>query len=423
MIGSRMINVCLFEDEENKKIEPVTYLKPAYSLLLGIDTLFDKVNRYFGWGNISLHCREVLKPLVKKAYPNIIVNNINTGSPCLFLNSRLVMTSELAEFLLANKGQYDHLYLYKGNIAAAYLKGGNLSIIKKALDEGCPNTEILFAKLRPKCVAKELDDIVMIQTLPDLIEQNTSILEKDFEYYNQPGIIKGEMAPFASLYNENNIYIGRNTNIEDFVTLDATKGPIYIEEDVVIQAGSRLEGPLFIGKGSHVLGARVRSSSIGAYSKVGGEVSMTIIQGYSNKAHEGFLGHSFVGEWVNMGAGTTTSNLKSTYGSARFKVGGGDQEASDIFLGTVFGDHVKTGIGTLLNCGTVLGYGSVVFNSKVHDTSLNPFTWGEAGDYQQVKIEKFLETASKVMARRGKVLTDDEHAVIEQLYKKVSTSQ
>lgn len=411
-----MINVCLFEDEGTQQLDPVTFLKPAYGLLLGIDTLFDKVNRYFGWGNVSLQCREALKPLVKKQYPNVIVNNINTGAPCLFLNSRLVMTESLAQFLIANKGQYDHLYLHKGDIAAAYLKGDNLSLMKAALDQGIPNPKDLFAQLRPNCVAKELDDIMMIQSLPDLIDKNIDVLHQDFEYHNQPGIIKGEIAPFASLYNENNIFIGNNTHIEDFVTLDATKGPIYLDEDIVVQSGSRLEGPLFVGKGSHVLGARLKQSSIGPHSKVGGEISASIIQGYSNKAHDGFLGHSYVGEWVNLGAGTTTSNLKSTYSKARFNFGPHEQESEDIFLGTIFGDHVKTGIGTLLNCGSIMGYGSILFDANLHDVHLPPFTWGRSNAYERVKIDKFLETAAAMMDRRGQSLSDDECAVIETVY-------
>lgn len=412
-----MINVCLFEDEGNQDIAPVTFLKPAYSLLVGIDTLYDKVQRYFGWGNISLHCRATLKPLVKKQYPDIIVNHINTGSPCLFLNSRLIMTPKLATFLLENKGQYDHLYLHKGDIAAAYLKGENLLVMKEALDNGLPNSSDLFTALRPKCVAKELDDVILIQQIPDLIDKNSIVLRTDFDFYNQPGIIKGEMAPFASLYNENNIYIGENTRVEDFVTLDASNGPIYIEEDVRIQSGSRLEGPVYIGKGCNIHGARIKEASIGPFSKIGGEVSHTIVQGYSNKAHEGFLGHSFVGEWVNLGAGTTTSNLKSTYGKSRFKVGDKEQFSTDIFLGSIFGDHVKTGVGTLLNCGSILGFGSMLFDANLHDINLMPFTWGGKGVYEKVRIEKFLETASAMMARRNKALSDDVCAVIEVLYR------
>lgn len=410
-----MINICVFEDNGFERLQPLTYARPVYDLRIGATTLFDKIFRYFDYGNVSLHCRPFLKNLVKRTHPGIVVNKINTGSPCLFINGRVILTERLFDIFSQNANQYDLLFTYQGQVVAAYLRGKCLDYMKETLTT-TPASEDLIKYLRPKCVSKELDDIDMVSNLWDLVTLNGGAMVQDFEFEDVPGIIKGDVKPFASIYNENSVYVGKGSRIEDYVVINAESGPVYIEEDVVIKSGSYLEGPIYIGRGSFVLGARLKNTSVGKQCKVGGEISNSVLLDYSNKAHDGFLGDSYVGEWVNLGALTTTSNLKNTYGPVKLETELGDIQSDQIFLGAIIADHVKTGIGTLLNTGTVISFGSSIFGSEFHSKYIKPFSWGRPGKYDNYKLDAFFITAERVMARRGYELLDLDRDVFTLLH-------
>jgi UDP-N-acetylglucosamine diphosphorylase/glucosamine-1-phosphate N-acetyltransferase len=165
-------------------------------------------------------------------------------------------------------------------------------------------------------------------------------------------------------------------------------------------------GPLYVGAGSTVTTDRIAASSIGDTCKVHGEVSNTIFLGHANKGHDGFVGHSMLGRWVNLGAGTITSNLKNTYGTVQLWTPDGVRETGLQFLGTLFGDHAKTGIGLTLTTGTVLGAGANVFGSAMPPKAVAPFSWGEAGAFADYRADKFLDVAARMMARRHVRLTE-----------------
>jgi UDP-N-acetylglucosamine diphosphorylase/glucosamine-1-phosphate N-acetyltransferase len=173
-----------------------------------------------------------------------------------------------------------------------------------------------------------------------------------------------------------------------------------------VHAFTRLVGPCYIGRHSTVLGDRIGISSIGDHCKVRGEMSNTIMLGYANKGHDGFVGHSYMGRWVNLGAGTITSNLKNTYGPVTLWTPSGLRDTKMQFLGTLFGDHAKTGIGTCLTTGTVLGAGANVYGVQAPPKAVPPFAWGSAPPYGVYRLDKFLEVAERVMARRQVNLTD-----------------
>ena len=197
-----------------------------------------------------------------------------------------------------------------------------------------------------------------------------------------------------------------DAEIEPHVVFDTSGGPIFIDRGAHIRAFTRIAGPCYIGADSTVVGGDILACSIGPVSKIRGEISGSIVLGYSNKGHEGFVGNSYLGQWVNLGAGTTTSNLKNTYGPVALWTPSGVRATGMQFLGTLFGDHVKTGIGTMLTTGTVLGAGANVFGTQMPPKAVAPFSWGEREPYELYKIEKFLSSAEKVMARRQVVLTD-----------------
>ena len=411
-----MLNICVFEDKGYVNLEPLVFLRPAYDLLLGINTLLQKIVNYYPHSNITLHCRNYLKNNVKISYPNMIVNNINTATPGLFINGRVVMNDDFYNYLAKIDTNYDTLYSFKGTVVALYLKEDSLAKMKQFLELGNPDNKELFSFFREKCLCKELDNIKVLNYLWDLVNLNENVLEEDFKFLNKGGIIKGNIHPYVAMHNESNIFIDKNTVVEDFVVLNANKGPIYIEENVVIEAHTRLEGPLYIGKNSAVLGGKIKASSIGPVCKVGGEISNSVFYKHSNKAHTGFIGHSYIGEWVNLGANTTNSNLKNTYGTVTLDNGREKIDTHQLFLGTFIGDCVKTGINTVLNTGTIIGYGSSLFGAQLHPKYVAPFSFGETGKYQKQILSKFFETSERVMKRRNKYLRESEKAVIKWLY-------
>jgi len=186
--------------------------------------------------------------------------------------------------------------------------------------------------------------------------------------------------------------------VEPGSIFDVRAGAIVLEEGVRVYSGARLEGPLFVGVNTTLLGGAIRHSSIGPHCRVHGEVASTVFLGYANKSHDGFIGHSVLGQWVNLGAGTITSNLKNTYGEVRLELPGERLATGRMNLGTLFGDHAKTGIGTLLSTGTIIGTGAQVIQAAP-PRFIPPFSWGEAGK-QRVECEGFITIAKRVMPRR-----------------------
>ena len=208
------------------------------------------------------------------------------------------------------------------------------------------------------------------------------------------------LPPGAILVGEHPVYIEQGADVEPAVCLDTSAGPILVRAGSHIHAFTRLVGPLYVGEGSSVTADRVAASSIGDTCKVHGELSNSIFTGHANKGHDGFVGHSILGRWVNLGAGTITSNLKNTYGTVQLWTPDGIRETGLQFLGTLFGDHAKTGIGLTLTTGTVLGAGANVYGSQMPPKAVAPFAWGEAGRFAEYRADKFLDVAERMMGRR-----------------------
>lgn len=204
----------------------------------------------------------------------------------------------------------------------------------------------------------------------------------------------------------------RTASVEPHVVFDVRKGPIVLEADSVVRAGTRLEGPLYVGPHSWLLGGAIRHSAIGPHCRVHGEVSGSVFLGYANKSHDGFVGHSVVGQWANLGAGTITSNLKNTYGPIRLDGPNGRMETGRSLLGSLIGDHAKTGIGTLLATGTVIGAGANVLAGKL-PRYIRPFFWDQR---DHLTLDGFLTIARRVMPRRGVEVTAEVEASLASLH-------
>jgi hypothetical protein len=201
--------------------------------------------------------------------------------------------------------------------------------------------------------------------------------------------------------------------VEPGVVFDVRAGAVVIEQHAYVKHGTRLEGPVVIGPGTEVLGGTIAHSAIGPRCKVRGEIVGSVFTGYANKAHDGFLGHSVVGRWVNLGAGTTTSNLKNTYGGVRVDLGTEHVETGRQLLGTVFGDHSKTAIGTHLDTGTLVGVGANVFGWARPPKFVRPFAWGADATMRR---EGFLDIAARVMPRRKVEFTDAVRDALGRIY-------
>jgi UDP-N-acetylglucosamine diphosphorylase/glucosamine-1-phosphate N-acetyltransferase len=212
--------------------------------------------------------------------------------------------------------------------------------------------------------------------------------------------------------------LGDNVKIEPGVVFDTSDGPIRVDDDVEIRAFTRLQGPAYVGPHSRLLGGSFERISTGPFSYLRGEVADTVVLGYSNKAHDGHLGHGYLGRWVNLGALTTNSDLKNNYGPVRVWTPAGVRDSGQSKVGCFLGDHVKTGIGMQLGTGTVVGAGANLYGTAMPPSYVPPFSWGAGGDLGEYRLPEFLATAGTVMARRGVDLDERGRRYLESCWRK-----
>lgn len=263
----------------------------------------------------------------------------------------------------------------------------------------------------PQAQAVEVEG-VLLRGVHDLVPALEPLLREDLK------AMLGESDPIPKA----SIVIGdpaavtlRDAVVEPGVVFDTTNGPVVLESGVEVKHGTRLDGPLWVGANTRLVGGPIRGCAIGPWCVVRGEVSSTAFLGYANKSHEGFVGHTIVGRWVNLGAGTTTSNLKNTYGTVRLAVGGAAIETGHQFLGSLIGDHAKTAIGTLLGAGTVVGAGANVFEGVRAPKYIAPFAWGGTGPARSTR-DGFLATSARVLPRRHVAVDDAMRAYLGRIY-------
>jgi UDP-N-acetylglucosamine diphosphorylase/glucosamine-1-phosphate N-acetyltransferase len=211
---------------------------------------------------------------------------------------------------------------------------------------------------------------------------------------------------------EQRAFVERGAFVEPYVVIDTTDGPVLIRDGARVAAFTRLVGPCVIGEHVQVGGGKVKNCSIGEHSRVHGEISGTIFIGHTNKGHDGFIGDSVFGRWVNTGAGSITSNLKNSYGEVTLWTPRGSEKTGLTFLGSLVGDHAKLGIGTRLTTGCVVGAGANVFGSEMPPKFVPPFAWGDVPPFEDFALDKFLEVAERVMHRRGVTLSANERATL-----------
>jgi UDP-N-acetylglucosamine diphosphorylase/glucosamine-1-phosphate N-acetyltransferase len=408
-------NLCIFEDDRYVKFLPLAYTRPVYDLRCGVFLLKDKILHELNPEHTIQHVRHYLVAIVKQWQPRMSVNTIDAET-CLFVNGR-VMVDDTFRGLLKNVGNRDVVMLVDDIVVLARVSGPTLAKIARNLEH--PLTANDFDSL-----PKEQVQCNLFQYHWDLVHYNQQEIERDLAFLKRTDFVEKKKPDF-SLYrgvhfiNEENIFIDDGAVIKPGVVLDAEEGPILIGKDVKLFPNSTIIGPVSIGEKSMVkTGAFIYdATTIGPLCKVGGEIEASIIWGYSNKQHMGFLGHAYLGPWVNLGADTNNSDLKNNYGTVKVHVDGKDVDTGLQFVGLTMADHAKSGIDTMFNTGTVVGACCNIFGAGYQPKYVPSFTWGGTGEGMVTyQLEQSLKVAQRVMARRKVALTDVEANVLKKVF-------
>lgn len=389
-------NIILFDDDNWEGLLPLTFTRPICELRVGILTIREKWEKHLD-ANGSFITQDFLseKYPIHIADDNIIINSTVLPTPKLLKLIKQLGTNEAIlegdELLAARltRDQFDSLIDDKG---ITELEGIDVS----------NDTDLIRRVLRPN----------------DLFTHNDVELRNDFALLTN-GRQSARISDTNTVIEPLQIFLEEGASVECAI-LNASTGPIYVGKDATIMEGSIVRGALAMCEGAVLkLGTKIYgASTIGPFSKVGGEINNSILTGYSNKGHEGFLGNSVLGEWCNLGADTNTSNLKNNYDEVklwsyedqRFKKTGLQ------FCGLIMGDHSKTGINTMFNTGTVVGVNANIFGSGYPRNYIPSYAWGGASGFKTYLINKSLETAEKVMARRNVPLTDQDKTILEHIF-------
>jgi UDP-N-acetylglucosamine diphosphorylase / glucose-1-phosphate thymidylyltransferase / UDP-N-acetylgalactosamine diphosphorylase / glucosamine-1-phosphate N-acetyltransferase / galactosamine-1-phosphate N-acetyltransferase len=395
------MNIGLFEDSGYLRLLPLTWLRACFELRCGRDRLADKVRTLLHSPIARLWLRESIQDVVAERFA---LDPVQPDMDWCLLNARALLTTPV---LLPAPGK---AWRQNGNLIAAGVARANLEPLTPGffLDADAVNHWL------ERFQVETPPESVRLITYPwDLVLENEAELRRQCQ---EGGVQDGTVYAGAHLVQPGQIHIARGARVKPGVVLDAEEGPIHIAENVLIQPNAVLEGPCYVGPGSVVRpGAALRAgTSLGPVCKVGGEVVSTIIQGYTSKQHDGFLGHSYVGEWVNLGADTVTSDLKNTYGTIRVSINGVGVESGQQFVGCFIGDHAKTAIGTVLPTGGVIGVASNVFTTAGVPKFVPSFAWLTDSGMANYRVDKAVQIARVVMGRRDVELSDAEQRLLEQ---------
>lgn len=386
------MSIILFDSEAREHLLPLTFTRPIADLRIGILTIREKWEKY-----LNEKSSTITVDYLSKLFPaqieetNLLINaTICPDADLLAAINKL----ETNEALVAGE---DILVIKADRNTTESFASGNLSGFGK----------------------KPYDAEVATVTRPwDIFKKNKEELEKDFKL-----ITKGRQSlPVSSsntIIGTGEIFLEESAKVEASI-LNTTSGPIYIGKDAEIMEGSMVRGPLALCEHSALkLGTKIYGpTTVGPHSKVGGEVNNSVIIGYSNKGHDGFLGNSVLGEWVNIGADSNNSNLKNNYDEVRLWNYRAERfEKTGLqFCGLIMGDHSKCGINTMFNTGTVVGVSANVFGAGFPRNFIPSYSWGGAAGFTEYKFEKAMETSERMMERRGITLDENGREMLKTVY-------
>lgn len=383
-----MARLFIFDDRGARRWAPFTLTRPAGELIHGCLSLRERSEHVLG---LSCHGHVTRTALAgfdePEAAPTIPLDSIGVDDTRVLLSSRAVLAFQTVEL------PEGPATIFVGGEAAGWV-----------LPAGTPAPSELWVR-NPATASAQPGSLILQGRLLDhpwdLVEANDARIAADItELWPYDAELDGTFR-----IGNHKVSLAEGATIEPGVHIDVRDGPIRLAEGARVEGPARITGPLFIGPGSTVLGGAVGTSSIGPLCLVRGEVAHSVMLGFVNKAHDGHLGHALVGRWVNLGAFTTNSDLKNNYRSVRVWTTEGECDTGLLKVGCFLGDHVKTGIGTVLNTGTVVGAGSNLFGGIMPPTVVPPFSWGAGADLRDHRFDKFLETAVLAMSRRAQELT------------------
>ncbi len=395
--------------DHRQNFYPLTLSRPLWDLRCGMTSLGEKLQARVGTSDVAYFLPEYMAE-VYRAKTGRPVNDPSSlaGADILIVDARVkadgfTVPAGRSEVGMSEQGEALYAFIMAGDLKKVH--GKDVAAFLESAKAALPNV---------RC------------TLPtwnytwDLILASPHQIASDFAVAGRSGIEGTLEEPNAIRGNKNDVYIARGARIHPMVVLDAEHGPIYIEEDVEVHPFTRIEGPCYIGKKSILLGAKCREgNSIGPWCRVGGEVEESIIQGYSNKYHDGFLGHAYVGEWVNLGALTTNSDLKNDYSTVSVMLDGKHSiDTGSTKVGSLIGDHTKTSIGVLFNTGSVIGAMAIIMSTgKPLPKFIPSFAWFVEGVVTKGFGRKTLyETAATAMGRRKCRWTEADRAMWEVIF-------
>jgi UDP-N-acetylglucosamine diphosphorylase/glucosamine-1-phosphate N-acetyltransferase len=387
------MNLILFDHPEiRQNLLPFTFTRPVAAIRIGILTIAEKWEKHIG-SKSSFATENYLSekfPLLTTS-DNLWINGAACPTPELTL---AIQNLKLEEVLVQNE----------------------LVIAIRTANTQLPES------FRSK---KEFPgSLTLIDQVWKIYQHNGAQIRADFELLTAGRKSIGVADAHTRVYNESQIFLEEGAKVRAAV-LNAENGPIYLGKNSFVQEGALIRGPFALCEESHVnMGAKVRGdTTVGPYSKIGGEVSNSVIFGYSNKAHDGFLGNSVLGEWCNIGADTNTSNLKNNYENIKLwsYAKGGFKDTGLMFCGLMFGDHSKCGINTMFNSGTVVGVSASIFGDGYPRNFIPSFAWGGAAGFTTYQLNKALDTAAKAMARRNLELNETEKSILKKIFEDSAT--
>jgi UDP-N-acetylglucosamine diphosphorylase/glucosamine-1-phosphate N-acetyltransferase len=401
--------VIVFEDGRYSNFHPLTHLRPVYFLRPGIRALFEKIIDNFKGYTVHLFCRPEIAAITseKTGFPVNRFEDIGFEE-VVFVNGAFRYSRDFMEALKA--AGKDAVLTSGGDIAAfkkvgklsdkeyGFLKEGDLGAFLESLKAGAESLEV---------------EIPSYGYLWDMVHAIAGEIADDFEYFRKQSdtggflVSKEEMHkqgrayPGVEFIGIENIYVAPDAQLYPGVVVDASSGPVFIGSKVKVEPYSYLAGPLYVARETHVVGGKIAGCSVGPICRVGGELEETIIQGYSNKYHAGFIGHSYLGEWINLGAMTTNSDLKNNYAVVKSSVNGELIDTGQLKVGSFIGDFTRTAIGTLLNTGINIGVSCNIISDKlVTDAEIPSFTWYSPKHKMPYSYAKAVATIERSMLRR-----------------------
>ena len=391
------MRVCIFEDGLVADLEPLTLTRPAFDLFCGQTSLAAKHRRYFAPSEVGFLVRPHLAPLSLMQRPTCAVNHTGwlQGETTVMVNARWLpppgQAPELDSPCVATLGE---------EVAYAVVPMENL---KRCTPESLEECLEAWKRELPRREAGGK----LFRYLWEIVDHNGEQIMADSEGDIRHG--DSYPIPLPAVVGPRDLMQVHNTaRLDPMVVVDTTNGPVIVDEDAVITAFTRLEGPCYIGPNTQVHGAKIRAgTTLGPGCRIGGEVEASIVQGFTNKYHDGFLGHAYVGEWVNLGAGTQNSDLRNDYGSVKMTVNGRVVETGRAKIGCYLGDHTKTALGTLLNTGTNVGAFCNLLPGGLLPKYVPSFaSWWNGAIADRADVWGLLQTAEKVMERRGCAFSD-----------------